>query len=75
MKCREMSKYYIFRKLECKLTKEETANLCFKGVRTVTRWDEGNPIPPESKRLMRMSKRRQLGVTEEWDEIDLEAKV
>ncbi|CAH7157919.1 Regulator [Vibrio chagasii] len=56
MKYREMSKNYIFRELECQMTKEEVAELCFKSVRTVTGWDEGKPIPPECKRLMRMSK-------------------
>lgn len=53
-----MSKNYIFRKLKCNLTKEQTADLCFKSVKTVTRWDEGQTIPPEYKRLMRMSKGR-----------------
>ncbi|MEZ8039625.1 regulator [Vibrio sp. 10N.286.49.E1] len=66
MKYREMSKNYIFRKLECQLTKEQTANLCFKSVRTVTRWDEGQTIPPECKRLMRIVRGRGLGVTDEW---------
>ena len=49
VKYREMSKNYIFRELECQMTKEEVAELCFKSVRTVTGWDEGNPIPPECK--------------------------
>lgn len=66
LKYREMSKNYIFRKLECQLTKEQTANLCFKSVRTVTRWDEGQTIPPECKRLMRIVRGRELGVTDEW---------
>ncbi len=60
LKYREMSKNYIFRELECQVTKEEIAELCFKSVRTVTGWDEGNPIPPECKRLMRMAKVREL---------------
>ncbi|KDN27172.1 regulator [Vibrio fortis] len=67
MKYREMTKNYIFRELECQLTKEETAELCFKSVRTVTRWDEGQIIPSECKRLMRMSKGRELGVTQDWN--------
>ncbi|CAH7197921.1 hypothetical protein VCHA38P215_340002 [Vibrio chagasii] len=50
-KYREMSKDYIFRELECQMTKEEVAELCFKSVRIVTGWDEGNPIPPECKRF------------------------
>ncbi|CAH6966626.1 Regulator [Vibrio chagasii] len=48
------------------MTKEEVAELCFKSVRTVTGWDEGNPIPPECKRLMRMAKGRELSVCEDW---------
>jgi hypothetical protein len=39
LKYREMSKNYIFRELECQMTKEEVAELCFKSVRTVTGWD------------------------------------
>lgn len=66
MKYREMTKNYIFRELECQLTREQTAELCFKSVRTVTRWDEGQVIPPECKRLMRMSKGKELGVTKDW---------
>lgn len=71
MKYREMSKNYIFRKLECQLSKEETANLCFKSVRTVTRWDEGHVIPPECKRLMRMVRGRELGVTDDWKQFKI----
>ncbi|CAH6870934.1 conserved hypothetical protein [Vibrio chagasii] len=48
------------------MTKEEVAELCFKSVRTVTGWDEGNPIPPECKRLMRMAKGRELSISEDW---------
>ncbi|MEZ8651876.1 regulator [Vibrio breoganii] len=61
-----MSKNYIFRELECQMTKEEVAKLCFKSVRTVTGWDEGKPIPPEYKRLMRMAKGRELSISEDW---------
>lgn len=71
LKYREMSKNYIFRKLECQLTKEETAILCFKSVRTVTRWDEGQAIPPECKRLMRMTKGRELGASEDWKQFKI----
>ncbi|CAH6896154.1 Regulator [Vibrio chagasii] len=66
MKYREMSKNYIFRELECQMTKEEVAELCFKTVRTVTGWDDGKPIPPECKRLMRMAKGRELGGSHSW---------
>ncbi len=48
------------------MTKKEVAELCFKSVRTVTGWDEGNPIPPECKRLMRMSRGRELGGSDTW---------
>lgn len=65
---REMSKNYIFRELECRMTKEEVDELCFKYVRTVTGWDEGNPIPPECKRLMRMAKGWELSTCEEWEQ-------
>jgi len=67
MKYREMTKNYIFRKLACQLTKEQTAELCFKSVKTVTRWDEGQPIPPECRRLMRMAKGREIGITKQWN--------
>ncbi|CAH6836127.1 hypothetical protein VCHA56P521_210026 [Vibrio chagasii] len=59
-----MSKNYIFRELDCQMTKEEVAELCFKTVRTITDWGEGKPIPPECKRLMRMAKGRELSVSE-----------
>ncbi|MEZ8150034.1 phage protein [Vibrio splendidus] len=71
MKYREMSKNYIFRELECQMTKEEVAELCFKTVRTVTGWDEGKPIPPECKRLMRMAKGRELSVSEDWGQFKM----
>ncbi|EPZ8237052.1 regulator [Vibrio fluvialis] len=67
MKYHEMSKNYIFREFECGLTREQTAKLCFKSVRTVTEWDKGKPIPPECKRLMRMTKGRELSPSEQWE--------
>ncbi|MCE7600083.1 regulator [Vibrio fluvialis] len=67
MKYHEMSKNYIFREFECGLTKEQTAELCFKSVRTVTEWDRGKTIPPECKRLMRNQKRLELSYTKEWE--------
>lgn len=66
VKYREMTKNYIFREFECQMTKEEVAELCFKTVKTVTSWDNGKPIPPECKRLMRMAKGRQLSINEDW---------
>lgn len=71
VKYREMSKNYIFRELECQMTREEVAELCFKSVRTVTGWDEGNPIPPECKRLMRMAKGRELSISEDWEQFKM----
>lgn len=65
LNCREMSKNYIFRELECQMTKEEVAKLCFKSARTVTGWDEGDPIPPEYKGLMRMAKGRELSANDD----------
>lgn len=67
MKYHEMSKNYIFREFECGLTREQTAELCFKSVRTVTEWDRGKAIPPECKRLMRAAKRGCLSFYDDWD--------
>nr|WP_206384248.1 phage protein [Vibrio fluvialis] len=64
---RKMTKNYIFRKFECELSKEETAKLCFKSVRTVTGWDCGKEIPPECRRLMRMVKSKELSHLEIWE--------
>ncbi len=64
---REMTKNYVFREFECGLTVEETAKLCFKSVITVKSWDKGKAIPPECKRLMRMTKGRELGASEDWE--------
>ena len=62
------SENYIFRKFICGLSKIEAANLCFKTVRTVTRWDSGQDIPPECRRLMKMYSGRELGVFHErWE--------
>ncbi|CDU04591.1 conserved hypothetical protein [Vibrio coralliirubri] len=47
---------------------DKVAELCFKTARTVTGWDEGNPIPPECKRLMRMAKGRELSISEDWEQ-------
>lgn len=64
---RKMTKNYIFRKFECELSKEETAELCFKSVRVVTGWDSGKEIPPECRRLMRWASRRELSHQPEWE--------
>lgn len=71
MKYHEMTKNYIFREFECGLTREQTAELCFKSVRAVTDWDKGKPIPPECKRLMRISKGRQLSSHPNWCEFEI----
>ncbi|HCE2133031.1 phage protein [Vibrio parahaemolyticus] len=67
MKYHEMTKNYIFREFECGLTVEEAAKLCLKTVRTVKEWDRGKEIPPECKRLMRMTKGRELSAAEQWE--------
>ncbi|MCE7660738.1 regulator [Vibrio fluvialis] len=66
MHYRKMTKNYIFRKFECELSKEEAAELCFKSVRTITSWDNGKPIPPECRRLMKMYKSRELSPLNSW---------
>ncbi|MBY5946102.1 regulator [Photobacterium rosenbergii] len=63
----KLTENYIFRFFKCGLSIEETAELCFKSVRTVTRWDAGNPIPPECRRLMRMYSGLELDpLSDEW---------
>ncbi|EPW3767251.1 regulator [Vibrio fluvialis] len=71
MHYRKMTKNYIFRKFECELSKKETAELCFKSVRTVTSWDNGKDIPPECKRLMRMVKSRELSHLASWEQFSM----
>lgn len=68
---RKMSKNYVFREFECGLSVEEVAKLCFKSVRTVKSWDDGKPIPPECKRLMRMTKGRELATSEAWEDFKM----
>ncbi|EHQ9267473.1 phage protein [Vibrio parahaemolyticus] len=67
MKYHEMTKNYIFREFECGLSVEQAAELCLKTVRTVKEWDKGKTIPPECKRLMRMTKGRELSPSEQWE--------
>lgn len=71
MKYHEMSKNYIFREFECGLTREQTAELCFKSVRTVTEWDKGKAIPPECKRLMRFAKGKELSCHPDWRQFNM----
>ncbi|EHK5108036.1 phage protein [Vibrio parahaemolyticus] len=62
-----MNKNYIFREFECGLSVEETAELCLKTARTVKEWDKGKTIPPECKRLMRMTKGKELSSSVQWN--------
>ncbi|MUK51445.1 DUF3653 domain-containing protein [Aliivibrio fischeri] len=66
MKYNEMTENYFFRFYKCGLSIEKTANLCFKSVIEVKKWDEGKTIPPECKRLMRMHTGKKLGVGSNW---------
>lgn len=64
---KNLTNNYIFRKFTCGLTKIQAANLCFKSVRTVTRWDKGQEIPPECRRLMKLYSCCDLeAVNEDW---------
>ena len=72
MKYCQMSKNYIFREFKCKLSIEQTAELCFKSVRTVKLWDKGQKIPDECKRLMRFASRRPLHHTEQWEQFEMQ---
>ncbi|ENQ5772281.1 regulator [Vibrio fluvialis] len=71
MKYHEMTKNYIFREFECGLTREQTAELCFKSVRSVKDWDEGKPIPRECRRLMRLHSNKDLSISSEWEGFSL----
>ncbi|MGF1872857.1 DUF3653 domain-containing protein [Photobacterium indicum] len=58
---------FIFRMYLCKLSIKETAELCFKSVRTVTEWDNGKSIPPECRRLMKLYSGRELSsIDDNW---------
>ncbi|HBC3944991.1 TPA: phage protein [Vibrio parahaemolyticus] len=71
MKYHEMTKNYIFREFECGLSVEQAAELCLKTVRTVKEWDKGKTIPPECKRLMRMTKGRELSSSAQWTQFKM----
>ena len=71
MKYHEMTKNFVFREFECKLSEEETAKLCFKSVSIVKGWDKGKEIPKECKRLMRMAKGRELSSCENWEQFQM----
>ncbi len=67
MSRRKMTENLFFRIVKCGLTKEQTAELCFKSVRTVTMWDNGKPIPKEYRRLMKLKARRELSDHDQWE--------
>ena len=60
-----MSKDYIFRELECQMTKEEVAELCFKIARAVTGWGEGKPI------AYAYDKGRELSVSDDCEQFKM----
>lgn len=66
-----MTKNLYFREFKCGLSIKQTAELCFKSVKTVTLWDKGKPIPPECKRLMRMVSGRELSNQKSWDDFEM----
>ncbi|WP_096779131.1 DUF3653 domain-containing protein [Zobellella denitrificans] len=55
MKRVKITKNFIFRWHECGLSKEETAKLCARSVKTITEWDKGKKIPAECITLMKMA--------------------
>ncbi|HFQ5220714.1 TPA: DUF3653 domain-containing protein, partial [Vibrio vulnificus] len=58
---------YIFRKFICGLSKNQAVELCFKSMRTITRWDAGQEIPPECRRLMKLYSCADLeAINESW---------
>lgn len=61
-----MTENDIFREFECGLFIADTAELCFKSVRTIKEWDKGKEIPKECRRLMRKQSRLELSCYEEW---------
>lgn len=71
MTTKKHTKNYIFREFECGLTVEATADLCFKHIKTVKEWDKGRPIPPECKRLMRMSRTRDASKEASWQQFKI----
>lgn len=75
MKYHEMTKNYVFREFECGLSIEETANLCFKSVSEVKKWDGGKTIPDVCKRLMRLQKCNKLSHLEQWQGFKMKSKL
>ncbi|CAH8242754.1 Regulator [Vibrio aestuarianus] len=75
MKYHEMSKNYVFREFECGLTTEETANLCFKSVSEVKKWDGGKRIPDVCRRIMRMQNCNKLSHLQQWEGFKMKNKL
>lgn len=40
-------------------------------MRTIKEWDKGKAIPPECKRLMRMTKGRELSPSDQWQQFKM----
>lgn len=72
MRYNDMTKNYIFREFKCRLSIEETAELCFKSVMTVKGWDNGNQIPKECRRLMRLYSNTVGAHSDYWQDFKLE---
>lgn len=56
-----------FREFEYGLSVEQAAELCLKNVRKAKEWDKTKTIPPEWKRLTRMTKGRELSSSVQWE--------
>ncbi|MEZ9327329.1 regulator [Vibrio cyclitrophicus] len=67
-----MTENELFRKFYCGLSIEDTADLCFRSVKTVKEWDSGKAIPYECRRLMRLISNRPIGTTREWSSFYME---
>ncbi|WP_264876288.1 regulator [Vibrio agarivorans] len=72
MRYNQMTRNFIFREFKCRLSIEDTAKLCFKSVSTVKKWDKGNDIPKECKRLMRLHSNTVCSYAGEWEQFKIE---
>ncbi|ODS04746.1 hypothetical protein VSF3289_03885 [Vibrio scophthalmi] len=70
-----MTENQIFRQFVCGLSIEESARLCFKTVNTIKRWDKGQRIPHESRRLMKLYSYRELATSDEWKEFYMQKNI
>lgn len=72
---RNVTKNYIFRYFTCGLTIEDASKLCLVSATEVKKWDEGKPIPPLCKRVMRMYVGHDLCPSEpEWSDWKMSGK-